>query len=924
MKKIASFIVRFRYWFFGFIVALAGVSAFLLTKVNINYDLVKYLPETSQMRVGIDLMENEFGDTNQSTMKIMIKDLSESEKTAVYESLTQLDYNITVSYDAKSPDFNNESYTLYFVNVPDGPHSDLASDVYDDVVEILKPYQTYYEGNIVEAKDNYIVRMVIIAAVVVTIALIILSQSWFEPIIFLINVAFAVLINMGTNAMFPHVSNITFSIAAILQLVLSMDYALMIMDRYRQEKALNPGDNMRAMKVAIAKGAQSIFSASFTTIVSLLCLLFMTFGFGPDVGLVLSKGIFFSLLTSLIVLPTLILWSDKLIEKTSKRTFIPSFAKVAEVGYKYRNIVLVTFLAIAGVSTYFSFQAKYDYYLPPITDDHEIVEAQFPTRQEVVILYANADEAKIPGFVEKANAEDATRSIDAYATTLGMPLNYSMLASALEVDELIAKALIYDYQDGVIAPLTLNELATFINDDLAASESFSAFFDEAAKEQIGLLVTLTDKTFLNTEHDANTLAPILGIEPSMLGNLIAFYNMSIGQPLKETATLPDLVGYILSGTNPLIDSAITPEQKEQLGILGAIMDSALNDQKLAPEELAAFIAPFAIDGVSADSVTGIYILYYANVNVTPADTVGIYDLFTHLMSGSMATNPLFTAFMDPGELQALSDSYDLMVAGKQKLIGNNYSRLIITTNFAGTGEESIAYVNRLQALLDEQGIEYYFIGNLAFTHEMENSFNDDLNLIMILTIIAIFLVVLISFRNFFIPLLLVIFIQNSIFLTMSLTLLTGTNLYFLAIIIVQAILMGAAIDYALLFTSYYRSERKEHDVLTSLKNAYKGSLPTIFTSSIILITVTVAVGLVSKDAIISSVVYTLAAGMGIAVLFTIFFLPPVIAIFDKLILSDILNVYKKWRNKRALASEDGSIEVSDDEIISEGEDDREA
>ena len=149
------------------------------------------------------------------------------------------------------------------------------------------------------------------------------------------------------------------------------------------------------------------------------------------------------------------------------------------------------------------------------------------------------------------------------------------------------------------------------------------------------------------------------------------------------------------------------------------------------------------------------------------------------------------------------------------------------------------------------------------------------------------MVVALAFRSLFVPLLLVLFIQTSIYLTMSISLITGSGLYFLAIIIVQAILMGAAIDYAILFTSYYRAFRQTEDIKTSLLQAYRGSMSTIMTSSLVLITVTLAVSFISTDPVISSVLLTLAQGMAIAVGLTIFLLPPLITVFDKAIMARI-------------------------------------
>ena len=127
--------------------------------------------------------------------------------------------------------------------------------------------------------------------------------------------------NMGSNIIFPSVSDMTFSIAAVLQLVLSIDYSIILMHRYAQEKELlGPDPDIKlAMKNTLHNTFKSITSSSLTTFVGLLALLFMTFTIGMDMGLVLAKGVLLSLVCIFTVLPALVIWSDKLIEKTSKK-----------------------------------------------------------------------------------------------------------------------------------------------------------------------------------------------------------------------------------------------------------------------------------------------------------------------------------------------------------------------------------------------------------------------------------------------------------------------------------------------------------------------------------------------------------------------------------------------------------------------------
>ena len=896
MKKIANFLVKFRLWFLGLIVVLAGVSGYLLTQVNINYDLSKYLPNNSQMKVGLEIMDSEFGDVDSSTVKIVVKGLDDIKKVEVYNILNNLDFDTSVTFDINDTYYNNGEYTLYLVTVPDDAYSPLAKNVYQDIERRLGDYQTFYEGKVVEAQDNYIVKMSIVGVIIIAVVLVILSNSWFEPLIFMTTVGIAVLLNMGTNAMFSSVSNITFSIGAVLQLVLSMDYAIMLMDRYRQEKKSSNGDNVLAMKNALSKGAQAILSSSLTTIASLLCLVFMSFSFGLDIGLVLAKGIFFSLLTTFTLLPALILLFDKLIVKTKKKTLKMSFNKVADFGHKTRKLTLGVFLIIFAASTYLSYQTPFSYHLPPMTKDHALIESQFATRNQVVIMYENLDEEKTPAFIASAMALEGTLKVDAYASTIGQQLDATTLSQMLEIDPLIVKGFMYDYRGETNIDMTLFQFATFISDDLALNETFAPSFNLEVLGQIEMLKTFTNLTVISASYDAANIAQLTGMDLATSGNIIMMYNMENALPLDSLITLPLFINYTIElSSRPAYAGMFTPEQIGQMEMLTSIINVGLAEIPFTSEGMAAFMGALA-PSFSQDFVDIIYLLASGKANFNPLATVSLFDFMTYLVS-DVANDLKFSSLIDQASLLQLNSNYELIVEAKNSLVGVNYSRMVITTSFVKADEDSNNYLASVEQLLNSNGIDYYLIGDLALANEMQASFRNDLNLITILTVLVIFIVVAIAFKSLFIPLMLVLFIQGSIYLTMSLPLVTGNNLYFLAIIVVQAILMGAAIDYAILFTSYYRSERKTNSIKDSIKKAYKGALPTILTSSIILISVTTAVGLISSDPVISSVVFTLAQGMTISVLFTLFLLPPIISLFDKAV---CFEMFKRRPKKETL------------------------
>ena len=168
-------------------------------------------------------------------------------------------------------------------------------------------------------------------------------------------------------------------------------------------------------------------------------------------------------------------------------------------------------------------------------------------------------------------------------------------------------------------------------------------------------------------------------------------------------------------------------------------------------------------------------------------------------------------------------------------------------------------------------------------YEISKTFDNELNFITIITMLAIFVVVAITFKSLIIPIILVLIIQCAVYLTMGILSFTGQNVYFIAILIVQSILMGATIDYAILYTSYYLEHRRKLSVKESVIESYNKSIHTILTSSSILTIVTLIIASFTS-AIASKICKTISAGTICSTILILFLLPAVLAFCDKLII----------------------------------------
>ena len=346
MRKITDFIVNHRKIILILIIILTIICGYLSTKVNINSDLTRYLSDTSETKTGLDIMEEEFADSDTSSLSVMFANLTEEEKTKIKEELEEIEYVESVSYEQDSEDYNKDEYTLYSLTVDYPSDSDEASTVYNEILDKYEDYEIYTSGDIADDNTAVLETWVMVLAVgCAMVILIIMCSSFVEPFLFLFVILLAVVLNAGTNIIFDNVSNITNSISAILQMALSMDYSIMLINRYRQEKETE-NDNVKAMKNALYNAFKSISSSSVTTIVGLAMLAFMSFTIGKDLGLVLAKGVLMSLLCIFTCLPGLILMFDKLIEKTHKKSPEFKLDKLGNFIYKARHVLAILFVVI--------------------------------------------------------------------------------------------------------------------------------------------------------------------------------------------------------------------------------------------------------------------------------------------------------------------------------------------------------------------------------------------------------------------------------------------------------------------------------------------------------------------------------------------------------------------------------------------------
>ncbi len=1338
MKKFANFLINHRYATLAIMLVFAIVCGFLAMSVPINKDRTKYLKDESNLKQGLEIMEENFPEADEkSSIRVMFDDLNAQQIADVKARLKAIPNVNSVNYESDSDEYNKDNHTLFVVNSKFDYNSDEEAAIEEAIENGFPEYTMAYRNNDIQStKVSF--ELLAGAMALVLVILLIMCASWLEPFLLLANIGIAIIINMGTNFFLPYIDEMTASVGPILQLALSMDYAIILINRYRQEKSKHE-NNFEAMKTALAASISAIASSSLTTVVGLLALVFLSFKLGPELGIVLAKGVFISMLCAFTILPVLILIFDKWLEKTRKKTPHVHMGLMAKISHKLRFIMPIIFIALfAGIyilqgSTAITFMEKSE---DPLAD-------VFPKDNTVVLVYNNKDENKIDNIISAVEKDEKVTDVIGFSNTIGKALDAKEMNDAIkemddkrEIDEDIIRMLYFIAEDKELPTMTAAEFMNFITDSVLPNETLSKHLGDNIRDNVEYFEKFSDAEKLTSKMSAADMADFFGIDKKDVEELYLYYMIENGVANSGTMTLPAFVDFVLNTVaqdktyGSMFDSATlaslkklqtytnsntvqakktVPELAALLGIdentvrtvfvlhnaedvsgktmtvsefssflcdrlmkdptfagsfdettktriqtLNSLIQLSISKQGLAPEQMAQIL------GMDAESVTGLYFMYFsatpafqqeaaamkmplnnflallkanssdeqlaqlaqterlinlaasgqmldkaAMANITgmteneisaiyamnaaeamtladflsaamqlapgnrqlqqlnqivqlavsgtalnaPAlasvfgiETAQVQQLFglalasqktlsvpefTAFLANSVLANsayagsfsteqaaqlqqmnqivqlavsnapldaatlaqvfgmdvnmintvfrlyyagdvgsktmslkefvdfiisdPLMSKMMDKTSLEQLGsvqkiintsvsgtslsssklasllgmkpaqteqlyilnmykkgagnswkvspqefvsfavtdvlgnkdlekyvdeqDAEDLkagntlieaVVSGKSytvsemskllmsltddvsenevevmylyyggvsdkdmntkmtisqlmtfirdemldderfasyfdeetrqevldsnadlndaidQMTGSTYSRVVITSNYKEESAETLDFISRLNDLRNSNLEESYLVGNSVMVSELDETFKDENFIISLITAVSIFIVVLIAFKNPTLPLILTLIVQCGVYITVTVIGAYSGSIYYLALLIVQSILMGATIDYGIVFCDFYMENRPHTDLLGALKAAYEGSIHTIMTSGSILVFVLAVLGIFTTSAMISEVSITLSIGALVAILLILFVLPGLVACFDKL------------------------------------------
>ena len=665
--------------------AVVLIIAFLLlipatigyVSTRINYDLLSYLPNSLETVSGQDTMVDEFGMGAFSM--IVVEDMEKKDIVALKEKLKKVNHvedviwyddamDITVPTemlpDKLREGLFNGNATMMIALFDNTTSADSTMDAITEMRGIVKKqaFISGMSGVVTDIKNLAMAEMpiyVVVAAVLSLLILLLTMDSLVTPFIFLMGIGMAIVYNMGTNMVFGEISYITQALTAILQLGVTMDYSIFLLESYEANKVRYDGDKNRAMAHAISNTFTSVTSSSVTTIAGFAALCFMTFKLGMDLGLVMAKGVIIGVIVCLTVLPALILCFDKAIDKTTHKNLIPNLDGLSKKIVKGWPVVLVLFLVLLGPA-----------------------------------MYGNS--------------------------------NYEI------------------------------------------------YYD------------------------------IAGALPQSLDSAVA--NKKLEEKFNMNST------HIV-----LMKNGMTSKEKSE-------MLKKIEDVKGVKWALGI------------DSFKGVSI----------------------------------PSSMIPKKLES-------------KLKSDNYEIAFVCSDYKAATDEVNSQIADINKIVKKYSKDSMVIGEAPLTKDLQDVTDIDLVNVNYVSVAAIFLIILITFKSILIPVILVMVIEFAIFLNMSVPFYTHESLPFVASIVIGTIQLGATVDYAILMTSRYHKERvvRRKSKKEAIDIAHKTSIKSIMISGMCLFASTFGVTMSSSIDMIKSICTLLSRGAVISTIVVILVLPAMLTVFDK-------------------------------------------
>lgn len=678
MIQVGKKIVKFRIPIFiiGMLLLIPSVIGYVNTRVN--YDILSYLPDSLETVEGQDIMVDEFGmgafsmvivedmePKDAQKLKEEIQKVEHVKDVLWYDDITDLTLPVEMLPDEINEVFNQGDATMMIALFDQTTSADETMKAVSEMRKLAREqcFISGMSGVVTDIKNLSLQEMpiyVVIAALLCLAVLMLTMESFVVPVIFLFSIGVAIIYNLGSNSFLGEISYITQALTAVLQLGVTMDYSIFLLNTYEENKVRFEGDKNRAMAHAIANTFKSVCGSSVTTIAGFAALCTMTFTLGRDIGIVMSKGVVIGVICCVTLLPSMILIFDKPIERTKHKSLIPNLDKASGFITRRYRVWLILFLVLLGPAIYGNIHTK---------------------------AYYNIDKS--------------------------------------------------------------------LPKDLDSSVANQKLGDEFHMNNVYMVMLKN------------------GMESKDKKNLI--------------------------------------EDLEQVGGIQWV--------------------------VGMDSLVG------AN----------------------------FPASMIPDDVESMLKS-------------DNYELQFVCSDYKTATDEVNEQIRQVDEIVKTYGKENMVIGEAPLTKDLADVTDVDLKNVNLVSIAAIFLIIMIVFKSISLPVVLVAIIEFAIFVNMGIPFYTNTELPFVASIVIGTIQLGATVDYAILMTSKYQKARYlGASKMDAISKAHKSSMKSILISGISFFAATFGVGMYSRIDMISSICNLLSRGAIISTIVVICVLPAMFMIFDKVI-----------------------------------------
>lgn len=483
MHKIAEKICKHRKLILIIALLLLIPSIIGMKATRINYDILVYLPEDIETIKGEDILSENFDMGGFSV--VLLEDMSTKDIVKLEEKIRKIDnvekvvsiadvLGSNIPVEMLPDDIKDKVYkdneTLMLVTFKEQISSDATMNSVEELRKITDEHckisgMTATVLDTRNLSDSEVVIYVIIAVILCLIVLELALDSYVAPILLLLNIGIAILYNMGTNIFMGQISYITKAISAVLQLGVTMDFAIFLYHSYMQEKE-KIKDNNEAMANAISKTFVSVLGSSLTTIAGFLALCSMNLTLGKDIGIVMAKGVLLGVISVVTILPAMILELNNLIEKTKHKEILPKFTKVKNFVMKHYKAIGVAFLIILPVAFYGYQNTKIYYNLDkslPTTLDSVVANTELKdkfdmTSMELLLVNKDMPDYEVNKMVEEIEKVEG----------IEWTLDYSKIGSIGVPKEALPEDIVSIFQSDKYQMILINSKYEMATDELNA------------------------------------------------------------------------------------------------------------------------------------------------------------------------------------------------------------------------------------------------------------------------------------------------------------------------------------------------------------------------------------------------------------------------------------------------------------------------